>query len=301
MLAPSVIDFLQSHSTFFWLASFVLGLAVGSFLNVVILRLPRMLDRQWREHCAEPMTTSSVSGALMQSADDARFDLLTPPSRCPICAYRIRPWENIPLVSYLLLRGRCSGCAARISPRYPAVELLTGVLSVLVVAHFGASAAALAALALTWVLIALAGIDLDYQLLPDNLTLPTLWLGLLLSLVPIFVSVETAIIGAVAGYLAFWSVYHLFRSITGKEGMGYGDFKLLSMLGAWLGWQALPLIVILASIGGAGVGIAMIAGLGRHRDQPIPFGPFLAAAGWIYLIWGGDLLQTYFALIGLSR
>ncbi|MDN5849095.1 MAG: A24 family peptidase, partial [Nitrococcus sp.] len=244
---------------------------------------------------------TNTSDVLMQPADGERFDLLMPPSRCPLCHHRIRPWENIPLVSYLLLRGRCSSCGARISPRYPAVELLTGILSVTVVAHFGISTAALAALILTWVLIALAGIDLDHQLLPDDLTLPTLWLGLLLSLIPVFVPVDTAIIGAASGYLAFWGIYHLFRWLTGKQGMGHGDFKLLGMLGAWLGWQSLPLIVVLASVVGAAVGIALIAGLGRHRDQPIPFGPFLAAAGWIYLVWGENLMHTYFALTGLAR
>lgn len=300
MTALSVNDLLQANAAFLLLTSFVLGLIVGSFLNVVILRLPRMLNREWHEQCTELMTCGEAS-ALAQPPAGERFDLLAPPSQCPLCQRRIRPWENIPLLSYLFLRGRCSGCAARISPRYPAVELLTGILSVIVVAHFGVSATALAALILTWVLIALAGIDLDHRLLPDNLTLPTLWLGLLLSLVPVFVPVDTAIIGAAAGYLAFWGIYHLFRWLTGKQGMGYGDFKLLGMLGAWLGWQSLPLIVVLASVVGAGVGIAMIAGLGRRRDQPIPFGPFLAAAGWIYLIWGGDLMQAYLAFTGLAQ
>ncbi|MCO6441433.1 MAG: prepilin peptidase [Nitrococcus mobilis] len=300
MTAISILDLLQSNPRLLWAASFVLGLMVGSFLNVVILRLPRRLNHEWRAQCAE-FLASGESGSLIQPNDGERFDLLTPPSQCPLCRHRLRPWENIPLLSYLLLRGRCSSCNARISPRYPTVELLTGVLSVIVVAHFGVSAAALAALVLTWVLIALAGIDLDHQLLPDDLTLSALWLGLLLSLVPVFVPAATAIVGAVVGYLALWSVYHLFRWLTGKQGMGYGDFKLLGMLGAWLGWQALPLIVVLASIVGAAVGIALIAGLGRHRDQPIPFGPFLAAAGWIYLLWGDELVPTYLALAGLSR
>ncbi|MDN5872373.1 MAG: A24 family peptidase [Nitrococcus sp.] len=299
MTASAIIDLLQTSPIVVLLASFVLGLVVGSFLNVVIVRLPCMMNRDWRAQCAQLMT--STSAVLAHSADSERFDLLTPPSHCPLCHHRIRPWENIPLVSYLLLRGRCSSCTARISPRYPAVELLTGLLSVIVVAHFGVSTAALAGLILTWVLIALAGIDLDHQLLPDDLTLPTLWLGLLLSLVPVFVPVDAAIIGAASGYLTLWGIYHLFRWLTGKQGMGHGDFKLLAMLGAWLGWQSLPLIVLLASVVGAAVGIALIAGLGRHRDQPIPFGPFLATAGWIYLIWGEDLTQTYLALGGLPR
>lgn len=294
-----VIDLLQSNTVLLWTVTFILGLLVGSFLNVVILRLPRRLNREWQAQCAEFM--NGESGVLVQPPDVERFDLLTPPSQCPQCHHRLRAWENIPLLSYLLLRGRCARCKARISPRYPAVELLTGILSALVVAHFGPSAAALAALFLTWALITLAGIDLDQQLLPDDLTLPTLWLGLLLALVPVFVPPGTAIIGAAAGYLALWSVYHLFRLLTGKQGMGYGDFKLLGMLGAWLGWQALPMIVVLASVVGAGVGIAMIAGLGRHRDQPIPFGPFLAAAGWIYLLWGDDLVRSYLAFAGAAR
>ena len=292
-----VIDLLQSNAVVLWVVSFILGLLVGSFLNVVILRLPRRLNREWQAQCAEFMTNGEA-GVLIEPPDRERFDLLTPPSQCPHCHHRIRAWENIPLLSYLLLRGRCSSCQTRISPRYPAVELLTGILSALVVAHFGFSVAALAALILTWVLIALAGIDWGHQLLPDDLTLPTLWLGLLLALVPVFVPAGTAIIGAVAGYLALWSVYHLFRLLTGKQGMGYGDFKLLGMLGAWLGWQALPLIVVLASVVGAVVGIAMITGRGRHRDQPIPFGPFLAAAGWIYLLWGDDLVRSYLAFAG---
>ncbi len=300
MTAISVFDFLQSNPRLFWATSFVLGLMVGSFLNVVILRLPHRLSREWRMQCAEFMANGEAD-PLVRPNDGERFGLLAPASQCPLCRHRIRPWENIPLLSYLLLRGRCSSCKARISPRYPAIELLTGVLSVIVVAHFGVSAAALAALILTWVLIALAGIDLDHQLLPDDLTLPALWLGLLLSLVPVFVPATAAIVGAAVGYLTLWSVYHLFRWLTGKQGMGYGDFKLLGMLGAWLGWQALPLIVVLASIVGAAVGITLIAGQGRHRDHAIPFGPFLAAAGWIYLLWGDKLLPTYLALAGLSR
>ncbi|HET8702197.1 MAG TPA: A24 family peptidase [Nitrococcus sp.] len=300
MNAFAVADLLRSSLACLWFAGFVLGLVIGSFLNVVILRLPRMLNREWRAQCAEFMMDGSA-GALVQLPEGERFDLLAPPSQCPLCQHRIRPWENVPLLSYLFLRGRCASCAARISLRYPAVELLTGILSAVVAVHFGASIMALAALVLTWVLIALAGIDLDHQLLPDALTLPALWLGLLLSLVPVFVPANAAIIGAAAGYLGFWGLYQLFYRLTGKQGMGYGDFKLLGMLGAWLGWQSLPLIVVLASVVGAGVGIAMIAGLGRHRDQPIPFGPFLAAAGWIYLLWGSHLMQAYLTLAGLPH
>lgn len=298
MSALSAIDLLQSNPAFLLTVTFVLGLMVGSFLNVVILRLPHMLEREWRKQCAELMGCTEGAGAIGSSPEMERFDLISPPSRCPQCHHRIRPWENIPLLSYLYLRGRCAHCSVRIPPRYPIVELLTAILSTVVVAHFGVTPEALAALFLTWVLIALAGIDLDHHLLPDHLTLPTLWAGLLLSLVPIFVPVDTALIGAAAGYLAFWSIYHLFRLLTGKQGMGHGDFKLLGMLGAWLGWQSIPLIVILASMAGAGVGIVLIASLGRHRDQPIPFGPYLAAAGWIYLLWGGELIRWYTTLTG---
>lgn len=287
-----VFDYLQQTPAAFLAAVGVLGLLMGSFLNVVILRLPRMLEREWRSQCQELLGASAP-------VPDQHFDLLWPPSACPHCQRRIRPWENIPLLSYLLLRGRCRGCGGRISLRYPLIEALTAVLSVYVAWHFGFGAQALTALALTWGLIALSVIDLDHQLLPDNLTLPLLWLGLLLSLGEVFVDPRASIIGAVAGYLSLWLVYHGFRLLTGKEGMGYGDFKLLAMLGAWLGWQALPVIILLSSLVGALVGITMILLLGRDRNIPIPFGPYLAAAGWLALLWGDRLTDAYLRMTGL--
>ncbi|HKJ95428.1 MAG TPA: A24 family peptidase [Gammaproteobacteria bacterium] len=272
------------------------GLIVGSFLNVVIHRLPLRLETEWREQCAA-MTDGTAVTAPEKGA--ASYGLLWPPSSCPHCGHRIRPWENIPVVSWLMLRGRCSGCGERISARYPVVEAVTAVLSLVVLWRFGWTVQTAAALLFTWALVALTAIDLDHMLLPDGITLPLLWLGLLVSVAGWSVAPSTAIIGAIAGYLALWVVYHVFRLLTGKEGMGYGDFKLLAALGAWMGWQSLPLIVILSSAVGAIVGVAMIAGLGRGRDQPIPFGPYLAAAGWIAMLWGDRIIGLYLHLAGL--
>lgn len=290
----SLFSYLEQTPAAFVAAVFVLGLLVGSFLNVVILRLPRMLEREWRAQCRELLESAVVDAAPVE-----RFDLIWPPSHCPDCGHRIRAWENIPLVSYLFLRGRCSGCGARISPRYPLIELVTAVLSAYIAWHFGFGLAALAALVLTWALLALSVIDLDHQILPDVITLPLLWLGLLLSLAGVFTHPQASIVGAAAGYLSLWAVYHGFRLLTGKEGMGYGDFKLLAMLGAWLGWQALPVIILLSSLVGAVVGIAMILILGRDRNIPIPFGPYLAAAGWLAMLWGDQLIAVYLRVSGL--
>ncbi|HEB77175.1 MAG TPA: prepilin peptidase, partial [Methylothermaceae bacterium] len=223
-----------------------------------------------------------------------------PPSRCPHCGHHIRAWENIPILSWLWLRGRCSQCRAAISPRYPLIEGLTAVLSLAVAWRFGVSPQALWALVLTWSLIALSFIDYDHQLLPDILTLPLLWLGLLLSLFGIFTDPRSAIMGAAAGYLLLWGIYQLFRLITGKEGMGYGDFKLLALFGAWLGWQMLPLIILLSSLVGAVFGLALILLRGRDRELPIPFGPYLAIAGWIALLWGEQLNRWYLQLSGIG-
>ncbi len=275
-----------------WLLVGLLGLVVGSSLNVVILRLPRRMEHEWQAQCAE------LRGESL--AQPSPPGLLWPPSACPGCERRIRAWENIPVVSYLLLRGRCAGCAGRIGIRYPLVELITALLSLAVLWQFGWSTQAAAALGFTWMLVGLTVIDLGHLLLPDSMTLPLLWLGLLLSLGDVFVAPVSAILGAAAGYLSLWTIYHVFRLLTGKEGMGYGDFKLLAALGAWMGWQALPLIVILSSAVGAAIGIAIIAGLGRGRDQPIPFGPYLAAAGWIALLWGDELLGAYWRFAGLG-
>lgn len=265
----------------------LVGLCVGSFLNVVIHRLPRMLERGWRAQCAE------LSG---QSAPESPpYNLLTPRSQCPACGHSIAAHENIPVVSYILLRGRCSACHTPISQRYPVVELLTGALTIAALLRFGATPAAVAANVLLWSLVALTFIDFDTQLLPDNITLPLLWAGLLANVAGLVpgVTLRDAVIGAMAGYLALWLVYWLFKLIRGKEGMGYGDFKLLAALGAWLGWQMLPLIVLLSSVVGAVIGIGLIVFKGRDHQIPLAFGPYLAIAGAIALFFGKSLLALY--------
>jgi leader peptidase (prepilin peptidase)/N-methyltransferase len=276
----------------------VLGLAIGSFLNVVIHRLPIMLERHWRAQCAELGTDAGTLPAQTE-----RYNLVVPRSACPACRAPIAARHNIPVLSYLWLRGRCAGCRARISPRYPLVEALTGLLSALVAWRFGFGWPTLAALVLTWFLVALAVIDIDHQLLPDSLTLPLMWIGLVLSLfvpatggVPVPVDPRASLIGAAAGYLSLWGVYHLFRALTAKEGMGYGDFKLLAALGAWLGWQMLLPTVLLAAAVGALVGIVLIVTRGRSSAVPIAFGPFLAAAGWLMLLYGHQLVGLYLGL-----
>ncbi|NKN34018.1 prepilin peptidase [Marichromatium bheemlicum] len=282
----------QHYPLLLYITVTLLGLILGSFLNVVILRLPRILEYEWHAQCAE------LAGKAGDEAPPP--GLAHPPSTCPHCGHRIRAHENIPVLSFLLLRGRCSACQTPIGWRYPAVELLTALLSLVVALHFGASAQLLAALALTWGLIALAVIDLDTQLLPDRITLPLLWLGLILSLFGLFTDAHAAIIGAAAGYLLLWGLYHAFRLLTGKEGMGYGDFKLLALFGAWLGWQALPLVILLSALSGSLVGGALIALRRQGRDTPLPFGPFLAIAGWIALLWGEQITGAYLRLSGLG-
>lgn len=272
----------------------VLGLLVGSFLNVVIYRLPIMMERQWRQYCAEILEDD----AHCPPANE-HLNLSLPRSHCPSCKRQVRVLENIPVVSWLLLRGKCAGCEEKISVRYPLVELLSGILSVVVTLHFGFGAAAFAALLMTWALIALAFIDYDTQLLPDSITLPLIWVGLLISLGSVFVSPEQSIIGAVAGYLSLWSVYYLFKLLTGKEGMGFGDFKLLAALGAWLGWKLLPVIILLSSLAGAVLGLLLIAVGQLNRDKPIPFGPYLAIAGWCAMLWGEQIIDLYFSVSGL--
>lgn len=271
---------------------FVIGAVVGSFLNVVIYRLPVMMQREWRQDCLE---------FLEQPADPTpeKFNLNTPRSRCSNCGHQIKALENVPIISYLLLGGKCSDCNTRISLQYPLVELFTAIVSVVVGWHFGVSLQALAALFLSWCLIAASGIDIGHKLLPDSITLPLLWLGILLSLFDVFIGLEASVIGAMAGYMSLWIVFMLFKVVTGKEGMGYGDFKLLAMLGAWLGWKPLYVVILTSSLVGATVGIAMIA-LGKtERSTQIPFGPYLAAAGWITLIWGNELMRFYTSLFGL--
>jgi leader peptidase (prepilin peptidase)/N-methyltransferase len=264
----------------------IVGLCIGSFVNVVIHRLPKMLDRGWRAQCAELAGEPAV--------DLPDYNLLTPRSQCPSCGHPISALENIPVVSFLLLRGRCSACRAPISARYPMVELLTGALSVAAVLRFGATPAGAAACLLLWTLVALTFIDFDTQLLPDGITLPLLWAGLLANAAGIFgVSLRDAVLGAAAGYLFLWTVYWLFKLIRGKEGMGYGDFKLLAALGAWLGWQMLPLIVLLSSVVGAAIGISLVVFKGRDHQIPLAFGPYLAIAGAIALFFGRSLIAIY--------
>lgn len=263
----------------------LLGLCVGSFLNVVVHRLPKMMERQWRAECAE------LAGQEPPPAE--RYNLVVPRSACPSCGHRIGALENIPVLSWLALRGKCAGCGARISARYPAVELLSGTLSAYVAWHFGFGLAAAGALLFTWAMIALTFIDLDTFYLPDSITLPLLWLGLLFNLNATFVALPSAVVGAAAGYLSLWSVYWVFKWATGKEGMGYGDFKLLAAIGAWLGWTMLPLTILLSSLVGAVIGIGMIAFAGRERSVPIPFGPYLAIAGMIALLHGPALTRAY--------
>lgn len=265
--------------------STVLGLVVGSFLNVLILRLPKMMERSWRRDAREVLQLPAV--------DEPAISLFKPASCCPRCRTPIKPWHNVPLFGWLLLRGRCASCHEPISAQYPLVELAGGVLAATCAWHFGYGSALAAALLLSWSLLALAVIDLHTQLLPDDLTLPLLWLGLLLALLPVFAGLRDAVIGAVAGYLTLWSVYWLFKLVTGKDGMGHGDFKLLAALGAWLGWQALPTIILLSSVVGAVVGIGLIVLRGRDRQIPMPFGPYLAAAGWLTLLFGDALQRVY--------
>lgn len=263
----------------------IFGLLIGSFLNVVIYRVPKMMQRESDNYVAHE------SDKPLPHTD--RYNLMVPRSACPHCGHRITAVENIPVLSYLVLRGRCSECKAPISARYPIIELLTGTLSAFLVWRFGSGLAGVATLLFAWLLIAMTFIDADTQLLPDDLTLPLLWLGLLINLNGTFVPLSDAVIGAAAGYLSLWGVYWLFKLATGKEGMGYGDFKLLAALGAWLGWKMLPVIILLSSVVGATVGISLILFAKRGRDNPIPFGPYLAAAGVIALLFGKQLAQAY--------
>ena len=267
--------------------SFIIGAFVGSFLNVVIHRIPVMLERQWKNECQELLTPDSDTPIL------PKYNLSVPRSHCPACNHQVKVIENIPIISYLFLKGKCSSCGIKISPQYPFVELLTAILTTFIVLKFGFSIQALGGIIFTWFLIALSGIDIKTQLLPDDLTFPFLWLGIIFNLFTTYTDLTSSVLGAIFGYLALWSVFHLFKLITGKEGMGYGDFKLLAALGAWLGWQSLPLIILLSSAVGAVFGIFMIVSKLQERSQPIPFGPYLAVAGWIAMLYGNQLISLY--------
>lgn len=284
----AVLDLLAQPATF-TASCLLLGLAIGSFLNVVIHRLPKMMERDWLAQCAE------LSGKA--SPVQEPLSLSRPRSSCPKCGQKISVLENIPIFSWIALRGRCSACKASISPRYPLVEALTALLSAYAGWHFGFTVAAAGALLFIWSMIALTFIDLDTQLLPDDITLPLLWTGLLINIGGGFTDLQSSVIGAIAGYLALWGVYWGFKLVTGKEGMGYGDFKLLAAIGAWFGWQVLPLTILLSSFVGAVVGIALIFLARRGRDLPIPFGPYLAAAGVLALFWGQPLTHAYLRLL----
>jgi leader peptidase (prepilin peptidase)/N-methyltransferase len=271
----------MTENAFFMLIALMLGLCIGSFLNVVVLRLPKMLEQRWRNDCAE------LAGA--PPAPAPRYNLVVPRSACPACGHPITAMENIPVLSWLLLRGKCSACHAAISPRYPLVEIAGGLLAVAACWRFGATPAGVAAAVFLWALLALTCIDFDTQLLPDDLTLPLLWGGLFVNLFGLFAPLKDAVIGAIAGYLVLWTIYWLFKLVRGKEGMGYGDFKLLASLGAWLGWQALPVIVLLSSVVGAAIGIGLLVFKGRDHNIPLAFGPYLAIAGGFALFFGPTL------------
>ena len=284
--------YLASTPLAFILLAGLLGLIIGSFLNVVILRVPRMLEIEWQQQAREILEPDR------EHAPPATYNLILPHSHCPKCKTEIKPWQNIPVISYLLLRGRCGNCKEPISLRYPAIELLTAGLSMLVAWQMGFGLATAGMLVLTWALVCLTMIDADTQLLPDIIVLPLLWLGLIFNSFGVYTDLNTALWGAVAGYLSLWSVYWLFKLVTGKEGMGYGDFKLLAMLGAWGGWQVLPLTILLSSLVGAILGLIILKARGANNSTPLPFGPYLAIAGWIALIWGETITGHYLRFAG---
>jgi len=285
-----LLIFIAENTVAFTATVFILSLLVGSFLNVVIYRLPVMMNNNWEQEVAEFTEDSKRLKALGKKE---KFNLVKPDSTCPHCGHKIRAWENIPVISWLFLRGKCSSCKNSISIRYPLVELSTAIISAFVAWHLGWNIGTLFLIVLVWCLVALTMIDYDTQLLPDSITLPLLWVGLLLNTQNIFTSLDNAVIGAVAGYISLWSIYWLFKLVTGKDGMGFGDFKLFAAFGAWFGWLALPLIILLSSMVGAVVGILMILILGRDKQLPIPFGPYLCGAAIVYIFWGELIIQWY--------
>lgn len=283
----------EQFPAYFYAVVALLGLLIGSFLNVVIHRLPIMMEQEYRSQAQEFLEIEQANDS------SAPYNLVVPRSCCPKCQHNISALENIPIISYLVLKGKCKGCGTKISPRYPLIEALTGLLSLVVAFHFGPTWQCVAALIFTWSLIALTFIDFDTMLLPDAIVLPVLWLGIIANLNGLYTDINSSVIGAMIGYLSLWSIYWLFKIVTGKEGMGYGDFKLFALIGAWLGWQALPITILLSSLVGAVIGITIMVIRGKDRNLAIPFGPYLALAGWIAMLWGEQINQAYLNSIGL--
>lgn len=292
-----LITWLASEPLYAAIFTFIFSLLVGSFLNVVIYRIPVMMEREWQESLIEEAIPDSKSDQADSDISTEIFNLATPASTCPHCQHKIRWYENIPVVSYLFLRGQCSSCHTSISLRYPVIELLTAILSVIAVVQFGFNASGLAAVVFTWCLVSLTFIDIDHQLLPDRIVLPLLWLGLLINTQNSFTSLSSAVWGAALGYLILWSIYWTFKLITGKEGMGYGDFKLLAALGAWCGATSLPLIILLSSVTGVILTVVLMISRKHEAQNPLPFGPYLAIAGWIALLWGDQITAAYLLML----
>ncbi|RKZ42920.1 MAG: prepilin peptidase [Gammaproteobacteria bacterium] len=283
----NLFTYLATEPQLLFLFVGILGLIIGSFLNVVIYRLPIMMERQWHQQCAKILNVS------VKIPTDP-FNLNQPRSHCPHCGHTLKVWENIPIISYIWQRGQCTTCHKSISPRYPLIEIASAILALFTTWHFGIGWPLIGALIFTWALLAASMIDYDHQYLLDDITLPLLWLGLLCNLFGLYTDIESSLIGAMAGYLSLWTVFWLYKIITGKEGMGQGDFKLLALLGAWMGWQVLPVIILLSSLVGTSVGLTLIIMRNHDKDVPIPFGPYLAGAGWINLLWGQQLIETYY-------
>ncbi|WP_277053682.1 prepilin peptidase [Pseudoalteromonas marina] len=294
----SIIEVMQSQLWFYLTTVGLVSLCVGSFLNVVIYRLPLMMQREWQSECRLLLDDELNTNQTKPKNTSEHFNLVKPNSTCPKCKTAIKPWQNIPIISWLILKGKCASCSNPISIRYPAIEAVTALLSLVVAYTFGATEQALLYIVITWALVALTFIDIDHMLLPDQLTLPLVWLALIAAVAGITITPSDAIMGAAFGYLSLWSVFWLFKLLTGKEGMGYGDFKLLALFGALLGWQSLLTIILLSSVVGAIIGIALLSIQGKDKATPIPFGPYLAIAGWITLLWGNQLQSAYFNLIG---
>tara|TARA_B100001059_G_scaffold193238_1_gene196907 strand:- start:47 stop:940 length:894 start_codon:yes stop_codon:yes gene_type:complete len=294
----SIIEVMQSQLWFYLTTVGLVSLCVGSFLNVVIYRLPLMMQREWQSECRLLLEDELNTNQAKPKNTSEPFNLVKPNSTCPKCKTAIKPWQNIPIISWLILKGKCASCSNPISIRYPAIEAVTALLSLVVAYTFGATEQALLYIVITWALVALTFIDIDHMLLPDQLTLPLVWLALIAAVAGITITPSDAIMGAAFGYLSLWSVFWLFKLLTGKEGMGYGDFKLLALFGALLGWQSLLTIILLSSVVGAIIGIALLSIQGKDKATPIPFGPYLAIAGWITLLWGNQLQSAYFNLIG---